>query len=276
MIKNLPKELTSYDLLKALAVILMITDHVGHHFYPDEMWFRVIGRLCVPIWFFLIGYSKHAFLSRNIWIGAILIAASAILSGQYLFPVNILFTILALRWVRQGVFNHAFYSPETLRGMFLILLFLTFPSALIFEYGAIAMMFVMVGHIVRYKQDIYERISRGYILLFVFLTFFSFYLIQGVGFPHLSNVQAIALTFGLIGVGVLLWRFEGKTYPNASRVMAGSFIALFQFLGRRTLEIYVAHILVFRGICMVLYPEKYSLLDWNMLAPSQMAFFLIN
>ncbi len=49
MNKILPRDLTSYDLLKTLAVILMIIDHVGHHFFPDEMWFRVVGRLCVPI-----------------------------------------------------------------------------------------------------------------------------------------------------------------------------------------------------------------------------------
>ena len=40
--KALPKDLTSYDLLKSFAVILMILDHIGYCFYPAEMWFQAL------------------------------------------------------------------------------------------------------------------------------------------------------------------------------------------------------------------------------------------
>ena len=56
--KTLSSYLTSYDLLKTLALVLMVIDHIGYFFYPEEMWWRVLGRLSVPIWFFLIGYAN--------------------------------------------------------------------------------------------------------------------------------------------------------------------------------------------------------------------------
>ena len=52
-VKTLPTAITSYDLFKTLAVATMLIDHVGIYFFPDELWFRVIGRLSFPIWLFL-------------------------------------------------------------------------------------------------------------------------------------------------------------------------------------------------------------------------------
>ncbi len=37
----LPAPLTAYDLLKTLAIILMVVDHIGAYFFPDQMWWRV-------------------------------------------------------------------------------------------------------------------------------------------------------------------------------------------------------------------------------------------
>ena len=55
MDKALPKNITSYDLFKTLALVLMIADHIGFYFYPNELWLRAFGRLSAPMWLFLIG-----------------------------------------------------------------------------------------------------------------------------------------------------------------------------------------------------------------------------
>ena len=49
MAKQLPANITSYDLFKALALVLMLADHIGYYFYDDVDWWRVAGRICVPI-----------------------------------------------------------------------------------------------------------------------------------------------------------------------------------------------------------------------------------
>lgn len=263
MLKGLPKELTSYDVLKTLAVVLMIFDHIGHHFFVDEMWFRVLGRLCIPIWFFLIGYARSDELRPSFFIGAGLLVVSSVLAGQYILPLNILVTIMVLRHMRNKMALSALSSPAALRGMFLILLFLTFPSAMVFEYGSIAGVFVIFGFFVRNKEAVYEQVPRKYMLTFVIASFFCFYMMQGLMLPSVSGVQAIVMMLGFVGIGYWLWNFRAVAYASENLIMSRSFISLFQFFGRKTLEVYVGHVLIFRALAMYLYPEKYAFMDWH-------------
>ncbi len=273
MTKALPKDLTSYDLIKALALVLMVLDHVGHHFFPDEMWFRVLGRLCLPIWFFLIGYANTAQLSKGLWIGGGVVLASAAVAGQFLLPINILFTILALRYFREWTVLRTFHSAETMRGMFFILLFLYVPTSVLLEYGSLGMMMALFGFMVRHRDKLAERIEMKYLKLFAAAVFVTFYIVLGVAFPAISPEQAIFMGVGFAVIGIVLWFFKPVTFASAPNFMARSFITLFQFMGRRTLEIYVAHIVIFRGVAMVLYPEEYTFMNVQIAPPGMLAFF---
>ena len=42
------------ELLKMLALITMTCDHVGLQLFPDILIFRIIGRLAMPIYAFMI------------------------------------------------------------------------------------------------------------------------------------------------------------------------------------------------------------------------------
>ncbi|MBP5169373.1 MAG: TraX protein, partial [Oscillospiraceae bacterium] len=41
-------------ILKIIAMISMVFDHVGDMFFPGVMWLRMIGRLALPIFSFCI------------------------------------------------------------------------------------------------------------------------------------------------------------------------------------------------------------------------------
>ncbi len=271
---NLPKDLTSYDLLKALAIILMITDHVGHFFYPDEMWFRVVGRLCIPIWFFLIGYARGTEITKSLWIGGVIVAISAIIAGEFLLPLNILFTIIIFRYIRYSTAMRSFYSADGLRGMFLILLFLTLPSSILFEYGTSAMLFVLIGYMLRNRGTVQEKIELQYLKIFTGISFFTFFIIQGVSLPSLSGQQALFMLIGFSIIGYMLWNFKPAIYVDADRQMARSVIRILQFMGRRTLEIYVANIVIFRGVAMYLYPDEYGFMEWEYIPESFISMFM--
>lgn len=56
---GVPKLSLNSRVLKNLALITMVIDHVGHFLVPDLIWLRVIGRLAFPIFTFLFALSYH-------------------------------------------------------------------------------------------------------------------------------------------------------------------------------------------------------------------------
>ena len=42
------------ELLKIIAIVTMVIDHVGHILYPDLLFLQMIGRLAFPIFAYLI------------------------------------------------------------------------------------------------------------------------------------------------------------------------------------------------------------------------------
>jgi len=97
MVKTLPKNMTSYDLLKTFAVITMIIDHVGYYFFPEQLEWRVVGRMSMPVWLFLVGYAKTRDIPEMLWMGGLILLAGNIIVGMPIFALNILFGIMVVR-----------------------------------------------------------------------------------------------------------------------------------------------------------------------------------
>ena len=69
------KGMTSYQ-IKLIAALLMVVDHVGVVFFPDQLAFRYIGRLSFPLFAWLVGqgekYTKNFnsyFIRLAVWAG---------------------------------------------------------------------------------------------------------------------------------------------------------------------------------------------------------------
>ncbi len=64
------KQILDGTMLKIIAMVSMVSDHVGDLFFPGVMWLRMIGRLAMPIFSFCIaeGYAhtrdKNRYLLR--------------------------------------------------------------------------------------------------------------------------------------------------------------------------------------------------------------------
>ncbi len=63
--ENIKKYGISANTLKIIAVLSMITDHVGFVFFPHELMFRYVGRIAFPIYCFLL--TEGFFHTRNIY-----------------------------------------------------------------------------------------------------------------------------------------------------------------------------------------------------------------
>jgi hypothetical protein len=101
----------------------MIIDHMGYFFFPEDpagitgdpnLWWRAVGRLCVPIWFFLIGYAQTRTIDRMLVGGALILLASNLVSGMYFFPVSALVSVMIIRLLIDPLALFAFQRPQNL------------------------------------------------------------------------------------------------------------------------------------------------------------------
>ena len=102
-LKKLPVEVTYLDILKTVAIILMIIDHIGYYFFPENYWFRAIGRACVPVWFFLIGYANTRELPNRLLIAALILALADLILFQRVFSLNILVSFIIQSYAPYGI-----------------------------------------------------------------------------------------------------------------------------------------------------------------------------
>lgn len=260
--KELPRDLTSYDFLKMAAVTLMIVDHAGYYFFNDEQWFRVFGRLCVPMWFFLIGYARSRDLSSPLWIGCAVLVLANIPSGMFILPLNILGTILIIRIILNPVMDfmlahERFYFWRVC----FALPFLYYPTRFIGEYGALGLILAIFGYLVRKKQDgtLPEELTQQYFLYAALM----FVVIQFLEFSAFSEAQIIAMCIGIVPVMGLLYFFRPLTFPALTAALPSLINALIRFMGRYTLYIYVAHLLIFKFAAMYVDPARFGFMDWT-------------
>lgn len=248
MIKEkLPEHLTSYDIFKTIAVLLMIIDHIGYFFFPEEMWFRTLGRLCVPIWFFLIGYARSRDLSWPLWVGMAFLVFSDLIFGHDLLPVNILATIILIRLTIDKVMR--FMLIDRYRfwlGCFMLIL-LIIPSYGLVEYGAQGLLLAVFGYLLRHRDEIRNANLIYFFMIFSIITFAG---TQSIFFG-LNKAQTYLLFSGVILVNFSLLFFKAHEFKR-SFFLSPVLSPVLKFFGRYTLEIYVGHILVFQALAYFL------------------------
>ena len=90
--------INTWDIMKFIAVFLMVIDHIGYYIFFDIEVVRALGRSSMVIFMFLTGWTK----SRAIKIDLIFIAIiTQIFLVSYMqnsfLPLNVLITIITAR-----------------------------------------------------------------------------------------------------------------------------------------------------------------------------------
>lgn len=257
--KVLPRDITSYDLLKAFAVVIMIIDHIGFYFFPEALWWRAVGRIGFPVWFFLVGHASGRDLPAKLLWGIGILTVGNILSGMPLFPLNALMTIALIRLVIDPVMAFALRSKLNLWGVGGVLFLLAIPTSMLSEYGTMALITAMFGYMVRHQDEIKNDEMIVQFMLFALLAFVVLqYLVFSFSVPQIAFVA-----FGTAIVRLRLYYFEAASYPEMTQKLAAPLRAVIQICGRRTLEIYVVHLFVFKMLAMALGIEDFGFLDWK-------------
>lgn len=260
MAKTLPAALTSYDLIKAVAVIIMIADHIGYYFFPMDEWWRAFGRIGFPVWFFLVGHASGRDLPWMLVGGAIILTLANLVVGMPVFALNALVTIILIRLVLDGVMAYAGQGLNTLIQVAVILLLFSLPSSLITEYGTMGLIFAVFGYIVRYRGRFFPE--RDALFPVMVTCFLGFTLMQQMVFAF-STPAFLLMGVGTLGTCLLLMVFKPLEFPRLSARLPGFLTASVQFMGRHTLEIYIVHLLAFKAAVAILYPATYPLFQFR-------------
>ena len=145
------------NILKIIAVISMLIDHIGLFFLDNNIVCRCIGRIAMPIFAYFIAEGwKH---TRNrkkyvllIGIFAVITQGAFALLSQWYY-LNILFTFLiaiALIYLIETRKNNTFIKDILLITTYVILAFLEAFSIL--DYGIFAIGLVLVFYFVKNKK----------------------------------------------------------------------------------------------------------------------------
>lgn len=241
---DLPEDLTSFDILKSFAVALMIIDHVGWLLLPQIEWLRVAGRLCVPIWFFLIGYSYTREVPWRWYAAGGILAVSSMIVGISPLPLSILFTMAIIRFVLEPVWAFMAEKQVYFWWFVLLLVFFGYATDMFFEYGTIGFLLALVGYFFKNRDEVFEKGYESMPKTFAIVALAAFGGIELLKFGF-SMLPAMGLAAGLVGIYFVLEGFKGETISGSAQKPQA---ALLKFMGRYSLEIYVLHLLILKGV----------------------------
>lgn len=186
------------SVLKWIAVLTMVIDHVGAILFPDQIWMRVIGRVAFPIYAYCLAEGFRYTSDYRWYLGRL--ALFAILSeipfdlAFYGVPFsfahqNVFFTLtlgLILLWVLERCREQLLLCA----GAFAVLCFLA--QALHMDYGAGGLLMVFAFYLA--QQGTSPWIGWG---IFVFINLFGY--AGGVQWAAILALLPIGLYSGKAG-----------------------------------------------------------------------------
>lgn len=134
------------DILKFIAVILMIIDHIGLYFYPNYLSLRALGRYAFPIFAFFAGYNfKDRFYFKILAYGVVLDLYNKFVGYNTFIEANILISIflgkLYLKLFKNYITNFTqFYIHFVLQSC------LWFYTRSYFDYGTLTLAIMTAGY----------------------------------------------------------------------------------------------------------------------------------
>lgn len=249
------------DLLKLMAMITMLIDHIGLLFYPHIMLYRTIGRIAFPIFAYQLctGYSKThnliAYIKRLLIFACISQVPYVFLNRNMdlnLFRINVIFLFLYGIFVLY-IFDKTTYKFHEIKSdinFFNIMIWLFLCSTLIviiflpiileimfsqftFSYSTYGILIILIFHIFKNQR---VNILITYILISFFTTYLKggVYLIHNYENPFIRlevYINNLATRHDLILKNILTWQ-------GGLMSLSGYFFQLRSLLGISTIFIF--------------------------------------
>lgn len=237
------RAINSYDWLKFVALVIMTIDHVGAYLVPDDpLWWKAVGRVTFPVWFFLAGYSQSRVLMGEIvWLGAAL-GVINYFAGYGIFPFNALFSIVICRSIVFYLKDRGWIEKYTYE-IFIVCLFFSIFTVPFFEYGTLGVCYAVVGDMVR------RGIRGERLIVFTIFSTMLFLGFQMAWFEFNIWQQAVVV----IGTCYTVWvLYDFKVTPMEWLPKSGIANDVIRFIARNTMHYYFAHRALFQMIALLL------------------------
>ena len=204
------------NLLKILAIIFMLLDHLWATIIPGNQWMTNVGRLAFPIFAFLIveGFTHTSDLNKYIkrlFIFALIseIPFNLIYTGSWIFPFhqNVMFTLLLglLCISEMDKIKNNKEIKSRIKSIFKLVLYLLISIIGFVDYGITGVLTIIVFYI--FKDFKYAWLGQLISLIFLYIVFFK-------GRSIVINIFDFEYFLPLQSIGILslipIWLYNGK------------------------------------------------------------------
>jgi hypothetical protein len=212
----------TYDLLKSVAVLTMVLDHIGVYLLPEILWLRVVGRAAFPLFLFLVGYSGHTRTDPRLPVAAAIVSGLDYLATGSVFPLNILWAIAITRFY----LGH-FPLPASRSHLWLMVAGWVVWVPIV-AYGTAPLVFGILGAMARKVEGLPS--TRFIIVLSILVGAHMVTQLLSFDFDPLQQLATLGIGIGLV------WSF------SRFQVVRLALPAPLLFVARYALEVYVLHI----------------------------------
>jgi hypothetical protein len=225
----------------------MVIDHIGVYFMGNNIWFRIIGRMAAPQFFFLIGYSGSYRFKRSILFYGIALFVVNFLTypgtsiTARILPINILLSFVIIKALLNR-FDVAKFTTNQLIMLLAILMLFSFPSYLLIEYGTLGLCYAIGARLLSQRHSF----SRFWIFITVIVQFGfeSVFLIIGhtqLSIHYIPYIVVMLLVVFCINLVIFL-NHRFRVFHLTQKFVKT--IAL--YISRYSLEIYFFHLSAFK------------------------------
>lgn len=242
MISN-PYHFNRVDVLKASAILLMLCDHWGLFFVPDNPYYRIVGRSVVPLLFINAGYfyDKGNRDREVLCLGLYMTLCQYLIwKSENLLPLDTIISLVAGRWLSARI-NRPFWLLSSIASTVMII-----ATGKISYTSAIVTM-PLVG---RALKDGARPLLLA-LLIIAALVIYSFG--QSIGRGYTTYQISLLIIVVFLTLMASMWVFTRPKALITSRSLLLSQAVC--FISKYTLEIYFIHACVFALTSRALYPS---------------------
>jgi hypothetical protein len=229
------RRVTTTDAWKLFAIAFVLIDHYGLFFDPENVWWRLFGRLASPVFFFFIGFARTRTVPWTwVFFGFVITAIDYWTAAGRQVLINILLNFALLRLALPFIERHIMPHPARLAATAIASAALIPVLDPVLEYGGEGWLWALFGlsqRLLLEGGDAAARVRRNLLGLTAGLA----YVVRERSDYGFDLLQSALLVLFVVGLVLGLMRFRRMDLPWQPPPILRP---LFTLTGRRTLEIY--------------------------------------